>query len=332
MNVLLRCALPLAAAFLVSATAAAADAGKPAAAGQGYRVINLMPAFWEFHEKTKGLAPDAQAVLFNRMVAKRYPDVYRAEVVGIRKEKPLDEEIVRRYKMVHERIGSQVDVMRGVSDRISKDLANYETTFRKTFPDLAYTGDIYFMHSLGGFDGGVRTINGRAALLFGVDMITWVYGKDANPEPFFDHELFHIYHRQFQEPDQPKGILPALWGEGLATYVAQAMNPGTGGVEIFGLPRNTPERVLADVPGLAGKLRKLLDSESQDDYRRYFLGLDEQAEVPSRSGYVIGYFVAKKLAQRRTLQQLAHTPLRVLRPEIEQALADLEAGEKVTLN
>lgn len=330
MNRLLRCALPLAAAFLVSANAGAA--GKPAAAQPGYRVINLMPAFWDFHDKTRALAPEAQAVLFHRMVAQRYPEVYAADVVGIRDGKPVDVEIVRRYKLVHERIGSQMDVMRAVSNRIAKDLARYESTFRKTFPDLAYSGDIYFMHSIGGFDGGVRQIQGREALLFGLDMITWVYGKDANPEPFFHHELFHMYHRQFHEKDQPQGILPALWGEGLATYVAQALNPGTGGVEIFGLPRNTPERVLADVPGLAGKLRAQLDSTSSDDYRRYFLGLDEKAEVPSRSGYVVGYLVAKKLAQRHTLQELAQTPVRALRPEIEQALAELEAGEQVTLD
>ncbi|MFD2365975.1 DUF2268 domain-containing putative Zn-dependent protease [Pseudoduganella sp. GCM10020061] len=330
MNRLLRCALPLAAAFLVSTTAF--GAGKPAAPQPGYRVINLMPAFWEFYGKTQGLAPEAQAVLFNRMVARRYPEVYAADVVGIRNGKPLDDEIVRRYKMVQERIGSQMDVMRDVSNRISKDLTRYETTFRKSFPDLAYSGDIYFMYSLGGFDGGVRNIKGNSALLFGLDMITWVYGKGANPEPFFHHELFHIYHRQFKHKDQPEGILGALWGEGLATYVAQALNPGTGGVEIFGLPRNTPERVLADVPGLAKNLRALLDSKSSDDYRRYFLGLDEKAEVPSRSGYVMGYLVAKKLAKRHTLQELAHTPLSELRPEIEQALAELEAGEKVTLD
>lgn len=329
MNRLLRCALPLAAAFFV--TTGAWAGGKPAAT-QGYRVVNLMPAYWEFYDKTSSLAPDAQAVLFQRMFAQRYPHVYDPSVVGIRDKQAVETEIRKRYKMVQGMIGPQIDVMRDVSNRIAKDLTRYETTFRKTFPDLAYTGDIYFVHSIGGFDGAVRQIQGRDTLLFGLDMITWVYGKDANPEPFFHHELFHMYHRQFKAKDQPEGILPALWGEGLATYVAQALNPGTGGVAIFGLPRNTPERVLADVPGLAKNLRALLDSTSPDDYRRYFLGMDEKAEVPARSGYVVGYFVAKKLARRHTLQQLAQTPVRELRPEIEQALAELEAGEKVTLD
>ena len=38
---------------------------------------------------------------------------------------------------------------------------------------------------------------GQQALLFGLDMMAYVYGNDADPEPFFDHELFHIYHSQF---------------------------------------------------------------------------------------------------------------------------------------
>lgn len=331
MNLFLRRVLPLAAAIFLSNGALAAGS-KPAAAAQGYRVINLMPAYWDFYEKTHTLAPDAQAVLFNRMIAKRFPDAYSRNVLSMPEDKQLDAEVVRRYALVQGMIGTKMDVMRNVSDRIGKDLKTYESAFRKTFPDLAYNGDIYFMHSIGGFDGAMREVNGKLTLLFGLDMITYVYGTDANPQPFFHHELFHVYHNQFRAADHPQGILPALWGEGLATYVAQALNPGTGGVAIFGIPRSTPQRVLADLPALAKGMRAVLDSTSPDDYRRYFLGKDDGAAVPARSGYVIGYLVAKKLARRHTLQELAHTPVRQLRPEIEQALADLEAGEAVTLD
>jgi hypothetical protein len=331
MNRLLRRAWPLAAAILLSSTAIAADV-KPAAAAQGYRVINLMPDYWDFYEKTRHLAPQAQAEQFNLMIAKRYPDAYSTNVLSVPDGKPLDAEVVRRYALVQGMIGTKMDVMRSVSDRIGKDLQKYESTFRKSFPDLAYDGEIYFMHSIGGFDGGLRDVKGQRALLFGLDMITYVYGTDADPQPFFHHELFHLYHHQFRAADQPEGILPALWGEGLATYVGQALNPGSGGVAIFGLPRSTPKRVLADLPALAKGVHSLLDSTSQDDYRRYFMGKDEDAAVPARSGYVIGYLVAKKLAKRHTLQELAHTPVRQLRPEIEQALAELAAGEKVSLD
>ncbi|HEU4851853.1 MAG TPA: DUF2268 domain-containing putative Zn-dependent protease [Telluria sp.] len=330
MNPLLRRALPLAAAILLSSAAAAADV-KPAAT-PGYRVVNLMPAYWDFYAKTRHLSPEAQAEQFKLLMAKRYPDAYSANVLSIPEGKQLDAEVVRRYALVQGMIGTKMDVMRSVSDRIGKDLQKYETAFRKTFPDLAYDGEIYFMHSIGGFDGGLRDVKGKRALLFGLDMITYVYGTDADPQPFFHHELFHLYHHQFDTKDQPAGLLPALWAEGLATYVAQALNPGSGGVAIFGLPRSTPKRVVADVPAFIKGFRAVMDSTSSEDYRRYFMGKDEDAAVPARSGYVLGYLVAKKLAKRHTLQELAHTPVRQLRPEIEQALAELEAGEAVSLD
>ena len=41
--------------------------------------------------------------------------------------------------------------------------------------------------------------------------------------PFFHHELFHMYHRQFfQEGDR---IYSSLWVEGLAVLAAEALNP-----------------------------------------------------------------------------------------------------------
>ena len=49
-------------------------------------------------------------------------------------------------------------------------------------------------------------------------------------------------------------------------------------------------------------------------------------QVPGRSGYVIGYLVAGKLAKKHTLPELARTPMASLRPEIEAALGELAAG------
>jgi hypothetical protein len=83
--------------------------------------------------------------------------------------------------------------MRTLSKRIATDLPRYESTFRKAFPDFAYDGEVYFLSSLGGFDGATRTVKGRTALLFGVDMIAYVYGE-TDPQAFFHHELFHIHH------------------------------------------------------------------------------------------------------------------------------------------
>ena len=306
-------------AGLGAAAAGCASVDTPA---PSYRVVDLMPAFWDFWAQAQAVDESARPALFKQMVVSRAPQAYAPSIIGLAPDKPYDEELARRYHRVQAMVANRMDLMRRLSGRIARDLRGYEATFRRTFPDLAYRGDIYFMHALGGFDGGTRIIDGRMALLFGVDMIAYVYGEDADPQPFFHHELFHVYHAQFFPPILRGGehLIEALWGEGLATYVAQTLNPQASGVAIFGLPRSTPARVQADLPAIAAALRERLDSRSADDYRRFFRGSDERAEVPARSGYVVGFLVAQKLAERHRLIDLAHAPLAQLRPEIESAL------------
>ncbi len=294
----------------------------------GYRVVDLMPDYWAFHERAQGLDEAAQAALFQRMVAQRHPQVYAPQVIGLNRDKPYDEELSQRYRRVQSRLAGNTEPMRKLSASIAADLPRYEARFRETFPDLAYTGDIYFMHSMGGFDGAVRPVGGKTALLFGVEMIAQVYGENGDPQPFFHRELFRLYHAQFRPPGSAlrDALIGGLWDEGLASYAAQTLNPGAAGVAIFGPPPTMPERAQARAPELARALRGLLDSESFDDYARYFLGGPEDATVPPRSGHYIGYLVAAKLASKHPLPELARTPLPRLRPQIERALDELAAG------
>ncbi|GAB3304035.1 hypothetical protein GCM10027511_16720 [Hymenobacter humi] len=296
-----------------------------APAAPTYTVIDLMPTFWKFWAQAKGKDEATQAQLFKKLVADPHPEVYNNDVLGGGPSpKPFAEALPTRYRMVQGMVQPKMAIVERLSKQIGKDLPRYESRFRQTFPDLNYTGRIYFMYSLGGFDGATRSVQGQEALLFGLDMMAYVYGNDADPEPFFDHELFHIYHSQFLEDGS--NIVGYLWREGLATYVAHALNPKAAGVALFGLPRNTPERTQADLPRYARELHAVLTSESKDDYTRYFMGgYDEKAATPARSGYYIGYLVAEKLAKRHLLQELAHAKLSQLQPEIELALTELEA-------
>jgi hypothetical protein len=308
----------------ISHSVAGADATKNAKSAAAYQVINLMPAYEQFWQKAHGQDEATQVKLFQQMLVERYPEVYNNNVLGGPADKTLTETLPARYPKIQARVLPKMDLVLRLGRQIGQDLPRYEGNFRKTFPDFDYRGRVYFMYSLGAFDGGTRTIDGQQALLFGLDMIAYIYGEEADPEPFFHHELFHIYHSQFF--DEGGALITALWREGLATYVAHALNPKAAGVNLFGLPRNTPERTQAELPRYVRELRTVLDSESRDDYARFFLGgMDEQAATPARSGYYIGYLVAEKLAKRHSLQDLAHAKLQQLRPEIEQALTELEA-------
>jgi uncharacterized protein YijF (DUF1287 family) len=290
-----------------------------------YQVHDDTQTFWRFWDHAKDLPEAAQLRLLQREVVQKRPDIYAASVIGLDPAKPYSSELAARWPKFLAFAGPSLPLARKLSSSIGRDLPKYDARFRKTFPDFAYTGDVYFTVSLGGFDGAVREVNGRTALLFGVDIIAAVYGAEAYPEAFFDHELFHIYHQQFPDPALEGTLARELWREGLAEYVAEQLNPHATEVVLFGLPRSTPARVRDELPALAAELRGRLRSKSPDDYRRWFLGSAEGQEPPSRAGYTLGYLVVKAIAGQRTLAELARLRGPELLAEIDAALAKLGA-------
>lgn len=309
--------------ILAQQTPSSAPSRKPT-----YKLIDLTPDFWQFWAKAEKLSVPDQAKLFREMVADRHPEVYKASVINLDEKKPLDTELSARYATWHELLAPRMSIMRRVSGQISTDLPRYETNFQKAFPDMNYTGEVYFLCSLGGFDGATRTVAGKTALLFGIDMIAYVYGNDADPQPFFHHELFHIYHSQFLPDTDDDPIYRNLWREGLAEYVAKSLNPSAAGVTLFGLPLDMPQRAQAMLPALAHDLRLNLDSTSQDVREKYFFGMSSHAGVPPRSGYYVGYLVAQKIGAGKQLQDLAKITGTELRKQVEQALLELEKDGK----
>ncbi len=294
-----------------------------------YGIIDLMPDFWLFYAASKDLDVQEQARLFKTMVAEKHAEVYAAKVIWLDETKPYDEAIMARYIAWSERSTTeQINIIKRMSDSIAKNMAEYEEKFRATFSDFSYSGQVYFMHSLMAFDGAVRTINGKSNLLFGLDTMALVYGEDMDLQPFFHHEIFHIYHAQFLEEDA-NDIAGALWMEGLAQYTAKCLNPNVDGVNLFGLPKDMPERSKAMLPILAGHLLEALESTSPDDYGRFFRGNTNDPLVPARSGYYVAYLVAKKLGQKYSLQEMAHFRLTVIKPEIQKVLEELAEGKKI---
>jgi hypothetical protein len=323
-SVFLRCAALLSLCLAGCAHQAPAPAATP-----GYTVINEMPRFWRFYDQAHDKDPDTQARLYLELVVAGAPELYSPYVLSLdKKGLSFEAALAERLVLVRERLVPHYDDVRKLSVQLERELPRYDARFRREFPDMAYTGKVYFMNALGTFDGAVRRINGQTALLFGVDMIVYIYGTGPEAEALFDHELFHLYHRQFFHPADEDGdaVWEQLWREGLATYVADRMNPNASRKTLFGLPEDTPDRALERLPKLAALLREKLDSKERADYEAFFSGAEEGREIPSRSGYFVGHRVAKKLANGRTLAQLAHLHGPSLREEIRNALVELEEG------
>jgi hypothetical protein len=197
----------------------------------------------------------------------------------------------------------------------------YLSGFQKAFPDFACKNSIYFLVSLGHFDGGVRTVSGQPALLFGVDVTARIHPPDQLGA-LFDHELFHMYHRQVTGvgggPGDP--LYRALWEEGLATYVSGALNPRVSESAILGRPEDLAERAEPLLPQIARELLQNMDSTSPDLYQAFFLVNSPRKDLPPRSGYYVGFLIARELGKSHSLQQLAQMNGESLRSTVRQML------------
>ena len=285
--------------------------------------IDLMPLYWQFWERAHALPVADQIPLFREMVVERRPDVYNAAVMNVPGGQAFVEALPDIYPKATAWTSPHVDVMRRLSNEIATTLPQQEAAFKREFPDFAYDGRIYFMYALGAFDGAVRTVDGRPALLFGLDVIAAIHGSGASVAPLFHHELFHVYHGPLiGSTGRGLPLYLSLWAEGLATLVSHRLNPSASDAAIFGLPPNTPQRAREDLPRLAGLLRAKLDSTSPDDYDAFFIGNAPDADIPKRCGYYVGYLVAARIQQGRPLRELARLKGPQLRHAIDAALTD----------
>jgi hypothetical protein len=283
------------------------------------QVVNLMPSFWRFWNATKDQPQSTQLLLFNEMVVKEHPEVYREGVLSIGSGGP---DLTTQIANFLRGAPANIAAMRKLSDSLEGDLPLYLSGFQRAFPDFACRNSIYFLVSLGAFDGAVRSVNGDpAALLFGVDVMARIHPQDELGI-FFDHELFHIYHRQITGMAGGMGdpLYRALWEEGLATYVSGVLNFQVSESAILGRPEDLAARAKPLLSQLARELLQNMDSTSPDLYRTFFLGNSARKDIPPRSGYYVGLLIARELGQNYSLQQLAEMNGESLRSTMRRIL------------
>jgi len=160
-----------------------------------------------------------------------------------------------------------------------------------------------------------------AALQRGADVIARLH-LAHDIQPFFHHELFHVYHAQFF--DECAQAWCALWMEGLATLAAQRLNPGASDAELL---LNQPRPIRADVErdrsAAVCAVARLVDSKAAADYAGLFSNGPALEGLPPRVGYYVGYLVAEEAARGRSLMSLAHLRNPAARKVVDAAFAGL---------
>lgn len=280
------------------------------------RYVDLMPAYEEFAAATANMPPEERATAFVRQVAARFPDYYSRTVFG--DETKLKNRAVRFFDPAQRPMlpglpplsPERLAALGGV---VGPQFATQQRRFMQVFPDFSCDTTVEFGVSLIKFDGHPVDVSGMHYLLFGVDTIA-VLHVPADMPGFFDHEIFHLYHRQVIGSGAPQGAEPAwwtMWVEGLATYVSQRMNPGLDAQQVLWYPSDMVTRMKQDLPLAAGLMLRDID-KSGDDADRWFLASQSVDHLPARAGYYLGYLFAKSEHHGEPLPQLARTsPARV---------------------
>jgi hypothetical protein len=289
-------------------------------------VTDIMPDFWAFWSHASGKPLAEQMRLFHQGVIAKHPELFAESVTGVHAEAGQNPEQALDHKLTSflTEIVPYIPAMKTLSAQLNTNLQEYARDFRQQFPDYESHTAVYFTISLWAFDGGTREVNGKTALLFGVDAIARIHGANANLKVLFDHELFHQYHYQivpaFSSDNAP--LWMSLWEEGLATYVSQRMNPGASEQQVLMFPPDLAERSAPILPKLARELYQNRDSTSDDVYAAFFYAQNKRNDLPPRSGYYVGYRVAKKLCDGHALDEIAHWQGDELKKKVEAALEE----------
>lgn len=285
--------LILAAAVLPPALAAA-PAEKP-------HLHNSAMVFTQFWDANKDKPAAEQVAAFKAQVAPVFPGFYSAARFKGQTAAQYDERI---ENAITEFPAIRADYVKK-AQQFNAELPKYTVRFKAEFPDMQPPEDIYVLHSLGEMDGGFRTIDGKASMIFGVDAMAKFHRGD-NESAFFDHELFHLYHQQAAPDCGDAGIWYNLWNEGLAVYVSKVMNPGASEKEmLLDVPEGMPAQTRAMLPQALAQLESVLDKTDAATFADLFSRRGESGTLPKRRGYYLGYLVAKEAGKTRDLRELA---------------------------
>ncbi len=283
-----------------------------------------MPEFQSTLQRTAFSPLDQQLSEVKKFIA-RHAALFAPEVLG---STDIDAAVKSGLPAIRSRSG---DIERSATI-LHERLPAYLKDFGNFFPDFNCSFPIFMMPSFNAFDGAGRFVDGKPAMVLGVDTIA-VYEKPEQLKVFIDHEIFHRYHFQAAgfSDDESEGapIWKALWAEGLATYVSSTMNPERPLADALMLPRDLEVRARPHVAMIAAELRASIDHNDVAVYEKFFEYGSRSAtamNLPWRSGYYVGYLVAKRLAQDIPIPALAHMRGEILTVRIAAALDELAAG------
>jgi hypothetical protein len=295
----------------------------PSPAPVTFAVHDFTPDFWRFWEAAQNQPVEQQAKLWQQLYVSRHQAVFDDLA------KPCKNQWDSAWSRKHyfPDLPGLVPGIRTLVADLPRQLEQANSRFLKTFPDMQWSGDIYVMASGYCFTGRSQTIQGRGALLFGVDGIAGFGQKDLIPG--MQHELFHRYHHDFFdfEASSAYPLWTALWAEGMATYVSELLNPAASEIDLAQVPLGMVRQVNDRRRELAADFLQRFESTAEKDATLYFNDINSKdALVPARGGYQLGVLVIRELSKEHSIQTMAHWSQAEVKPKVQAALKRISAS------
>jgi hypothetical protein len=295
----------------------AAFAALGQAEAQTYTFTDLSDEFAALYDRTEG-QPLAQRVeAFKEEIAPLWPQFYGRERFPAQSEAEYDARIARAFES-----------FAGLREAYQRKAASFVglldpayASFARAFPGIGPIGEVYLVHSLGEMDGGTRVFDGQTVLIFGADVMGRAHPYE-DEEPFFHHELFHIYH--YRNFISCGSVWCSLWSEGLATFAAKTLNPdATDEQLLLTIPEPIRASVDANLAEAVCFIRARINSRDQRDLRAMFSFARANERLPPRFGYYVGYLTAREAARSHSLPAMARMSNVEAAPIVDAALARL---------
>ena len=289
-----------------------------AAPAASFAIHDFMPDFWQFWAAAENQPVVRQAELWQNLYVSKHQAVFD-DLAGPCKDQWDPAWARARYFPNLPRIAPS---MRDATANLPEKLSATQARFLEQFPDMKWAGDIYVMASGYCFNGRAQMIQGRGAILFGMDATVALGQKDLSPG--MTHELFHRYHHQFFDFEGSSNypLWTTLWAEGMAQYVSEELNPGASDADLAHVPIGTIPNVDARRPELAEDFLKKFVSTQEADAKIWFNDTNSKDPfVPPRAGYELGVLVVRDLAKHYSLLTMAHWPQSEVQPKIQETLA-----------
>ncbi|HEY6916982.1 MAG TPA: hypothetical protein VI381_05010 [Allosphingosinicella sp.] len=300
----------------------------PASASKPLPLVDLTDDFTAVWDESASLDEAGRLAAFKARFSTLLPGFYSAERVSAEPAK-YDEHLLKGLRA----FPTQRAGIEDVSHRFAAMLAPARDSFEAAVGPLGDMPDIYLINSFGEMDGGTRMLGGRSHLVFGADMIAKLHGQH-NIQPFFHHELFHVYHgSRFEGCEQ---VWCGLWTEGLATAAAERLNPGATQAELL---LTFPEPLGAAFDDHPIEALCLVSGKLGEDASKsaLFIGSKRPNDIlPPRIGYFVGYIIASEAIQQAStrlkaegksdahvLADLAQLGPEQVRPLIEKTVATM---------